>query len=91
MDGFSSAFASHFKYFGDVEIRFARRRGPKQISFIGLGYVERCAINVGKDGHRGDAHFAAGAHHAYCDFATIRNEDLFEHRRNPDCRTAISC
>ena len=40
MDGFSPAFAGYFKYFGDIEIRFAGRRRPKQISFISLGYVK---------------------------------------------------
>jgi hypothetical protein len=89
MDCFSPAFAGYFKNFSDIEIRFASGRRPKQVSFIGFGDMERSAINVRKDSHRGDAHLPAGANDPYCDFTTISNENLGKHSGNLDCNNKL--
>jgi hypothetical protein len=89
MDGFSPAFASDFQNLGDIQVRFAGWRRAKQVGFIGFRYMQGAAINVRKDSHRSDAHFAASAHHANGDFTTIGNEYLAEHSGNPDCNNKI--
>ena len=60
----------------------------KGIAFL---YMQRAAINVRKDSHRGNAHFTAGPHDANGDFTSICNEYLGEHSGNPDCNNRLRC
>ena len=61
------------------EIRLAGRRRPTGIGLVCELHVKGVAIHVGIDGHRLDAHLAAGPDHADGDLAAVGDQDLLEH------------
>ncbi len=63
----------------DVEIAFAGGRGANADAFIGKAHMHGVGIGCGVNGNRLDAHFAAGAMNAQRDFASICDENFFEH------------
>ena len=52
--------------------------------------MQSFAVDIGEDGHRFDAHLAAGANDADGNFAAIGDEHSFEHGLclKSDCQTA---
>ena len=86
MDGFGAVLARGVQNAVDTQIAFAGRRGSHPLGFVGHAHVQRRAIGVGEDGHRGDFHFAQRADDAHGDFAAVGNQDLAEHPVNCSSR-----
>jgi hypothetical protein len=63
----------------NVEVRFARRRGPDADVVVGEAHVQRLAIGLGVDSDRLDAQLAARADDAQRDFSAIGDENFVEH------------
>ncbi len=60
MDRIRAGLARHFQNLVDAQIRFARRRRPDEIRFVGVAHVQRIAIDIGVDGDGVNAQLAAG-------------------------------
>jgi hypothetical protein len=64
-------------YFGggddgrDVQVTLGRGRGADADGFVGQFDVQAVFVGFGMDGNGGNAHFAAGAQDAECDFPTV--------------------
>ena len=63
-----------------AQIRLCRPRAAERHDFVGLAHERRVAIGIGADGHRGDAHLAAGAHDPPGDLAAIGDQNLLDGR-----------
>jgi hypothetical protein len=57
----------------DVEVRFARGRGPDADVVVGEADVERFPIGLGVDSDGLDAQLATGSDDAQSDFAAVRD------------------
>src|SRR5438067_2254584 len=60
----------------DREVAFRRRGRADRIGLVGHQDVQRFAVDVGIDGDRRQAFFAAAADHAAGDLSAIGDEDL---------------
>jgi len=81
MDSVGPGSRGDVKNFRDIEIRLGCGGGPNRISLIGFAHMKRGAIHIRIDRDDRDSHFMAGANDAHGNLATIRYEDLFEHKR----------
>ena len=61
MDRIRAGFARDVQNLVGAQVRFARRRRPDEICFIGVAHVQRIAIDIGIDGDGVNAQLAAGA------------------------------
>ena len=73
----------------DDEIRFRGRRRADVDGLVGHRHMERVAIGVRIDRHRGNSHTAGGFDDTAGNLAPIGDEDLFEHS-GPDGRRSES-
>ncbi len=64
----------------NLEIRFARRRGPDADVVVCEANVERLAVGVRIHGHRLYVEFATGANDPKRDLAAIGDQDFLEHQ-----------
>ena len=64
---------------GHVQVAFRGRRRADADGLVREKDVLQIVVGGGVNGHRLDAHFLAGAHHAQCNLAAIGNDDFFEH------------
>ena len=60
MDRIRAGLARHLQNLIGAQIRFARRRRPDEIRFVGVTHVQRIAIDIGVDGDGVNAQLAAG-------------------------------
>ncbi len=79
VDGFGAMAARGIENAVDPQVAFRRGRGPHVAGLIGHANVQRRAIRVRIDCHRGDAHFAQGANDPDGDFSPIGNQNFAEH------------
>ncbi len=70
----------HVEDFLNVEIRFAGRGRTDRVSLVGFADVERGTVDLGVNGNGSDPHLVTRADHAYRNLATVRDENLLEHR-----------
>ena len=73
-----------------VEVALGRRLAAEGVGLVGHADVQGVTVEVGVDGHRGDAELAAGPDHPDGDFAAVCNEDLLEHAGLSSVRRAIT-
>ena len=59
------------------QIALRRRCGAQPIRLIRMQYMQRGAVGIGVDGHRGQPHLTAGANHPQRNLAAIRNQHFF--------------
>ena len=59
-----------------IQVRLPRRRSAERLALVGEGDMGRPCVWLGKDGHRRDAHLAAGPHDSQRDLAAIGDENL---------------
>ncbi len=67
----------------NVQITVPRRRRPNTNAFIGQAHMHGIGIRRRMDGHRMDAHLAAGTMDTKCDFTAIGYEYFFKQDENP--------
>src|SRR5208337_5253578 len=67
----------------DAKVTFGGGSRPDVKSLVGIADVQRFAVHVGIDRHRADSHFAAGAHHAHRNLATVGYQDLAKYPSHP--------
>ena len=77
--GLGAGLAAHLEDALDVEVALGRRRAAQQVGLVGARDVQRVAIELGVDRHRGDAHLAQRADDADRDLAAVGDQDLLEH------------
>ena len=63
----------------DIEVTAAGLRGPDAYRLVGKTHVFGLGIRFGMHDHGLDAHFAAGALDAQCNFAAVGYENFVEH------------
>ncbi len=99
MDGVGTADDGGGDNSGDVQVGFGGGRRTNTDCFVGEPDVEAVFIGFGVDGDGFDAHFAAGANDAECNFSAVGNQDLSEHgysfvgqlQRAVCCRVGALC
>ena len=79
VDRLRLAAARHVEDFVHVQVGLAGRGGTDRVGVVGLANVQRFAVHVGENGDGLNAHFAAGANDAHCNFTAIGDQDSFEH------------
>ena len=63
----------------DLQITFRAGRGADANGFVGQLHMEGIDVRFGVNGEGANAEFLAGADDAQRDFATIGDQDFFEH------------
>src|SRR5437667_8388940 len=63
----------------NIKIALGKLRRPNADRFIGKTNVQRIPVSVAVNGDRADAKLLAGTNDPQCNFASIGNQDLFEH------------
>jgi hypothetical protein len=66
---------------GDVEIALRRGAGTDADRLVGEANMQRSCVDFGVNGDGLDAELPAGPQDAERNFTSVRNQDLFEHRR----------
>ena len=79
MDRLGAVFLGGVENPVDPQVAFGGRRGADVLRLVGHADVQRCAVGIGIDGHRSDAHFAQGADDADGDLAPVGDQYLAEH------------
>ena len=79
VDGIGAGYFGGGNDGGNVQIALRRGGGADADGFVGQLNVQAVVVGSGMHGHGGDAHFAAGAQYAQGDFATVGDEDFFQH------------
>ena len=59
-----------------VQVAVVGRRTTQRVGLVSLANVQRVGVGLRVDGHRTDAHLAAGAHDPAGDFAPVGYENL---------------
>ena len=59
-----------------VQVALGGRLPTQGVGLVGQAHVQGVAVELGVDGHGGDAHLAGGADHAHGDLTAVRNEDF---------------
>ncbi len=66
---------------GDVEITVARRRRADAYAFVGQLDVHRVLVGSRIDSHCRNPELLGRAQYPQCDFSSVRDQNLIEHRR----------
>src|SRR2546426_10680510 len=91
MDCLRAASLGNVKQLGNTEVRVAGGSFSQPVRFVGFADMQSCAVRVGIDGDRGNAHLATAANNAYRDLSAVGNQDLVEHSAGVDCTGAGVC
>ena len=79
MNGLGARAFGHIEDLVHPKVRLGSGRRADGIRFVGLGDVERGAIDVGINRDGGDTHFTARADDAHRDLSPVGDQNLLEH------------
>ena len=84
MDRLGARARRHVEDLLDVQVVLRRRALAEVVGLVRARHVQRVAIVLGVDRHRGDPQLLQGAHDADGDLAAVCHQDLREHRAAAD-------
>src|SRR5579871_543488 len=82
MDGVNVGDFCRADYSGNIQIALRGARRPDAYRFIGKAHMERITVGIAVNRYSADSQLLACANHAQSNFATIGNQNFFEHARS---------